>query len=92
MKPIIKSLLLISFLLVVSFSFGQKSTEMYIPLGQSPGLSGTRTVMGTVEAYDSQGPSLTVRTERGSVAIALLGFLISLGGQPVLRSAILEES
>jgi len=46
---------------------GQKAAEMFIPMGQSPGLSGKVTVMGKIEAIHPQertisiaGPSATL--------------------------------
>lgn len=39
---------------------GQKAVERFIPLGQSPGLSGTVTVMGTVEAVDARARRITI--------------------------------
>ena len=43
----------------------QRSTERYIPLGQSPGLSGKSTLMGLVAAVDSADRSLAVQTAAG---------------------------
>ena len=40
----------IALLCSVSFAHGQKSTERYIPLGQSPGVSKKYTFVGTIEA------------------------------------------
>ncbi len=44
----------------VSLAHGQKETERYIPLGQSPGLSGKFTAIGEIKAVDPQRQSLTV--------------------------------
>lgn len=43
-----------------SFAHGQKQTERYIPLGQSPGLSGKATDIGVIEAADSAARTITV--------------------------------
>lgn len=37
----------------------QKTTEQFIPIGQSPGLSGQVTYLGTIEAADSAARSVT---------------------------------
>lgn len=37
-----------------------EATELYIPVGQSPGISGTLTDVGEVEAVDPQARTLTV--------------------------------
>lgn len=48
------------------YAHGQKATEMFIPLGQSPGLSNTVTVIGSIKTINAQkrtidvaGPSTT---------------------------------
>jgi hypothetical protein len=40
-------------------AWGQKLTEMYIPIGQSPGLSGKHTVIGNIEAVDARMRTIT---------------------------------
>ncbi len=54
-------LLLVSATLVQA----QRSTERYIPLGQSPGLSGKVTLIGLVATVDSAGSSLALQTPTG---------------------------
>lgn len=39
---------------------GQEATERFIPLGQSPGLSGRFTDVGTIESVDAQARSITL--------------------------------
>lgn len=36
----------------ISTAYAQKATEMYIPIGQSPGLSGKHTAIGTIDSLD----------------------------------------
>jgi hypothetical protein len=43
----------------------QKATEIFIPIGQSPGLSGKYTTIGEIAAVDTQNHTLTVRDEQG---------------------------
>src|SRR5262245_18312479 len=49
-----------------TFIYGQKTTEQFIPLGKSPGISGKLTWIGTVEKVDEQDKSLTVKTDSNS--------------------------
>ncbi|MFQ5847661.1 MAG: hypothetical protein ACE5IQ_08355 [Candidatus Methylomirabilales bacterium] len=53
------------------YAHGQKATEMFIPLGQSPGLSHKVTIIGTIQSVKSRGQSITVagpsRTWRAKV-------------------------
>jgi hypothetical protein len=46
-------------------ALGQQQTERYIPLGQSPGLSGKVTLIGEIAAIDDRSLSLTVSTPQG---------------------------
>ena len=46
-------------------AFGQKSTEIFIPIGKSPGLSGKYSVIGTIESFDPVSRMLTIRNESG---------------------------
>lgn len=49
----------------------QKATEQFIPIGQSPGLSGRATVIGTVEAVDAAARTMTVNAGATSYRCAL---------------------
>ena len=50
----------------VSEAFGQEATEMYIPIGQSPGASGKSTLLGTIESVDPGKRMLTVSGPAGT--------------------------
>ena len=50
----------------VSEAFGQQATEMYIPIGQSPGVSGKSTLLATIESVDAGKRTLTVSGPAGS--------------------------
>jgi len=50
----------------VSEAFGQEATEMYIPIGQSPGVSGKSTLLGTIESIDAGKRTLTVSGPAGT--------------------------
>ena len=45
---------------------GQKATEMFIPIGQSPGLSNTISVIGTIETLDPRGHTIAITGSSGS--------------------------
>ncbi len=42
------------------FAHGQKAVELFIPIGQSPGLSGTVTVIGKLAAIDRQQRTIKI--------------------------------
>ena len=46
--------------------FGQKATEVFIPVGQSPGLSGKYTSIGKITAIDGANQIITVADSSGS--------------------------
>jgi hypothetical protein len=44
---------------------GQRETERYIPIGQSPGASGITTRIGTIDAVDGRARSFVLVTAEG---------------------------
>lgn len=44
----------------------QKSTEMFIPIGKSPGLSGTKTVVGSIVSVDAEKQEIVLSEEAGN--------------------------
>lgn len=51
---------------VATSVYGHKMTEIYIPIGQSPGLSGTQTLIGEVLSVDPAQDTLEVKGPGGS--------------------------
>jgi hypothetical protein len=51
--------LVVLLLAAATAAHGQRFTEMYIPIGQSPGLSGKHTVQGTISAVDAKSRMVT---------------------------------
>lgn len=49
----------------------QRATERYIPIGQSPGISGRLTVIGTIQAVDPATRSFSLASPSGSRAVAV---------------------
>jgi hypothetical protein len=54
-------------------AYGQEATEMYIPIGQSPGLSGKGSLIGTLESVDPKTKSVMVSSPSGPRAVAIAG-------------------
>jgi hypothetical protein len=50
---------------------GQEATEMYIPIGQSPGLSEKSSLIGSLESVDRGRRMVTVSTPSGAKTVAL---------------------
>ena len=50
----------IALLSTTAFAHGQKATEQFIPVGQSPGLSGKHTSIGEVAGVDARAKTLTI--------------------------------
>lgn len=48
------------------YAHGQQATEMYLPLGQSPGLSGKVTIIGTVETINAQNRTIAIAGSSGT--------------------------
>lgn len=49
----------------------QKATEMFVPLGQSSGLSGKHTLMARVQAVDAGARSITLVQDSGATVVTL---------------------
>jgi hypothetical protein len=52
--------LLIGLLAGLSLAFAQEATERFIPIGQSPGLSGSHTVIGEIQGGDYEAGRIEV--------------------------------
>jgi hypothetical protein len=50
---------------------GQQATEMFIPIGQSPGLSNTSTLIGTLESVDPGKMTVTVSSPSGIQTVGI---------------------
>jgi hypothetical protein len=50
---------------------GQQATEMFIPIGQSPGLSNKENVIGTLESVDSGKRMVTVSSSSGAQTVGI---------------------
>jgi hypothetical protein len=45
---------------LAAFAAAQNTTEIFIPIGRSPGLSGTKTSIGTIESVDVADQTLVL--------------------------------
>jgi hypothetical protein len=59
------------FLLSISQAYGQKSTEIFIPVGKSPGLSGKYTAIGKIEAVNAQNQTITMADPSGNYTVKI---------------------
>jgi hypothetical protein len=57
--------------LLVPAAQAQKATEVLIPIGQSPGVSGISSVIGTVASCDPAGGMVTISTDKEQHAATL---------------------
>ena len=48
---------------------GQEATEMFIPIGQSPGLSGKGSLIGTLESVDRGKGMVTISSPSGAQTV-----------------------
>ena len=52
-------------------AFGQEATEMFIPIGQSPGLSGKGSLIGTLESVDPGKRMVTISSPSGAQTVGI---------------------
>jgi hypothetical protein len=50
---------------------GQQATEMFIPIGQSPGLSNKESVIGTLESVDPGKRMVTISSPSGAQTVGI---------------------
>ena len=50
---------------------GQQATEMFIPIGQSPGLSNKESVIGTLESVDPGKRMVTISSSSGAQTVGI---------------------
>jgi hypothetical protein len=51
--------------------YGQKATEMFIPIGQSPGLSNKTSIIGTIETTDARARTIGVAGPSGNWSVTI---------------------
>ena len=61
----------IALLCGASIAQAQQTTERYIPVGRSPGVSGTYSYIGEVEGVNAANRTITVRGPEGSRTISV---------------------
>ena len=63
----------VTFILLVGVPcvHGQKATEIFIPLGKSPGLSGKYTTIGKIDTVNAQDQTITMTDSLGSYTIKI---------------------
>jgi len=54
-------------------SGAQEATEMFIPIGRSPALSKTATVIGTIESVDAEERTIVVKSDGGTATATITG-------------------
>jgi hypothetical protein len=69
-QVIIFSMIVISAISVSSVD-AQKSVELYIPIGQSPGLSGQYTIIGKIDEIDPQNQIILISDASGSHTVEI---------------------
>ena len=61
--------LAITLMCATSHAHGQKATEQYIPIGQSPGLSGKYTSIGPISDVNARDQTITIADPRGAKVV-----------------------
>ena len=72
MSQPLRVLALTALLACSAAAWGQKATEIYIPVGQSPGLSGKHTLMGRIQSLNPADRSMTVTDAAGAATTVRL--------------------
>ena len=62
-------LIISSLMLGLTPSFGQQTTEQFIPIGKSPGISNSFSYIGSIVSVDEETRTIVVESNRGSKTI-----------------------
>jgi hypothetical protein len=54
-------------------ALAQEAAERFIPIGQSPGLSGVSTLMGTIRSIDPATGNVTIDLDQGGSKVVCVG-------------------
>ncbi len=73
MKRIKNTLLIVLLIAATTACIAQKTTEIFIPIGQSPGVSGTETIYGHIQSLSLAESTCTVATPEGDKTVELIG-------------------
>ncbi|HKQ57731.1 MAG TPA: hypothetical protein VJY35_07665 [Candidatus Eisenbacteria bacterium] len=65
--------LAITLLCATSHAHGQKATEQYIPIGQSPGISGKYTSLGVIAEVNLRDQTITIADPAGAKTVKITG-------------------
>lgn len=69
MKTIGIGVLLTALVSMPEFAHGHQATELYIPIGSSPGISASRAYIGKISRVDYASSSMDVSGEKGAKSI-----------------------
>jgi hypothetical protein len=61
----------LSLLCATVYAHGQKATERYIPIGQSPGVSRTHTWIGEITEVDARARTVTIADSAGTHTVQI---------------------
>ena len=64
MRPSFGLTVMVAVSVLVAAADAQKATEMLIPIGESPGVSGISSVIGTIAACEQASGVVTISTEK----------------------------
>lgn len=64
-------ILLTSALLILPAASAHRMTEQYIPIGQSPGVSGKYSTIGVIQDYNHETHAIVIKSEQGTMTYSM---------------------
>ena len=71
MKHLIAFVVTLVLVFGISDTYAQKTTEIFIPIGQSPGVSSKYSVIAKIDQVKAQGQSLVIADSSGSYTVKI---------------------
>lgn len=71
LKVLMQIGVIVTWLAGMTYAHSQQMTEMFIPVGQSPGVSNKASLMGTIDSIDDKKRTVTVAAPSGARTVEL---------------------
>ena len=72
MKHLIAFVVTLIFLFGISETYAQKATEIFIPVGQSPGVSGIYSIVAKIDVVKSEAKTINMSNSSGSYTVKIM--------------------
>jgi hypothetical protein len=91
-NTLVTLMFLITFIMGLSTALAQQTTEQFIPIGKSPGISGKRSYIGSITAINKDANQFTLHSDRGLKTIRVTPLTMFWLDRSKIKQSNLEAS